>query len=67
MTPPVTPPSSSTLTATYYVSPSGGGDCKSKTSPCQIANVWSIVKPGETVGMLDGKYVGAKSMITPPS
>lgn len=35
--------------ATYYASPSGGGNGISPSSPFQIADFWSKAKPGDTL------------------
>ena len=52
--------------ANYYASPTGGGDGCSPSRPFRIADFWRIAKPGHTLLLLDGKYTGAESMITPP-
>jgi len=53
--------------ATYYASPTGGGDGRSEASPFQIAEFWGLAKPGDTLLLLDGRYTGAESMISPPA
>lgn len=50
---------------TYYASPTGGGD-GTQNNPFQIKDFWKVAKPGDTLGLLDGKYKGASSMINPP-
>ena len=52
--------------ALYYASANGAGDGKSSTSPFRIADFWKVAKPGDTLLLLDGHYVGASSMINPP-
>jgi len=51
---------------TYYASPDGGGDGINLSSPFQIANFWSVARPGYTLCLLSGRYTGQQSMITPP-
>ncbi len=50
----------------YFASPLGTGDGSSEKSPFKIADFWKVAKPGDTLGLLDGKYTGAISMINPP-
>lgn len=52
--------------ATYFASPTGGGDGRAKSSPFQVADFWQYAKPGDTLLLLDGKYTGRDSMIDPP-
>jgi len=54
------------LAETYYASPGGGGDGSSPEKPFVIARFWGRAKPGDTLVLLDGTYVGAESMINPP-
>ncbi|WP_447979330.1 hypothetical protein [Candidatus Nitrospira bockiana] len=53
-------------TCTHYASPSGSGNGASASSPFKIANFWPLAGPGKTLCLLDGKYTGDQSMITPP-
>ncbi|MCG8514199.1 MAG: hypothetical protein MI740_08660 [Halanaerobiales bacterium] len=55
-----------TFAATYYASPSGGYDGQTKSRPFQIADFWEVAKPGDTLILLDGRYIGWRSMIVPP-
>jgi hypothetical protein len=52
--------------ATYYASPTGGGDGRSETTPFLVGQFWEIAEPGDTLLMLDGRYAGDGSMINPP-
>ena len=52
---------------THYASPTGTGSGLSVSQPFKIANFWAVAKPGDTLCLLDGRYTGAESMITPPS
>jgi hypothetical protein len=52
--------------ATYYASPTGGGDGRSRATPIRIADFWPAARPGDTLLLLDGKYTGPDSMIDPP-
>ncbi len=54
------------FTYNYFASPSGTGDGKSEKSPFKISDFWEVAKPGDTLGLLDGKYNGSNSMINPP-
>ena len=49
----------------YYASPGGDGDGRSPSGPFQIADFWPLAEPGDTLLLLDGKYTGVDSMITP--
>lgn len=51
--------------ATYYASPSGGGNGSSPSMPFQIEDFWSVAKPGDTLILLDGTFTGSRSMINP--
>ncbi len=57
---------SATWAATYYASPTGGGDGSSPTSSFQISDFWSVASRGDTLYLLNGTYTGADSMIDPP-
>jgi hypothetical protein len=58
---------STTLQAgTYYASPTGNGDGRFASHPFQIKDFWSVAKQGDVLLLLDGKYTGENSMITPP-
>jgi len=50
--------------ATYYASPGGSGDGRTERRPFQVADFWQQAKPGDTL-LLDGRYRGGASMITP--
>jgi hypothetical protein len=54
---------------TFYAAPTraGMGDCSSASNPCLIADWWSKAVSGTTLLLLPGHYVGAASMIAPPS
>ena len=43
-------------TTTYYASPIGAGNGKSKETPCSISSFWSVAQPGFTLYLLDGEY-----------
>jgi hypothetical protein len=59
--------SASASDCNYYASPNGSGDGLSQSSPFQIADFWSVAKPGDTLCLLDGVYRGDDSMIDPPT
>src|ERR1700730_3803124 len=50
----------------YFASPSGKGDGSSPANAFRIATFWKSARPGMTLCLLDGKYVGVDSMISPP-
>ncbi|MCB9094370.1 MAG: hypothetical protein H6621_04795 [Halobacteriovoraceae bacterium] len=52
--------------AMYYASPEGSGDGKTLKTPFKISKFWNLAKPGDTLCLLDGRYTGSDSMITPP-
>ena len=54
------------LGSVYYASPAGAGDGSSIDSPFRISDFWGYAQPGDTLCLLDGRYTGAESMITPP-
>jgi hypothetical protein len=58
--------SSAASTCTHYASPTGSGSGVSASQPFQIADFWSVAKPGYTLCLLDGQYTGSASMIKPP-
>ena len=60
--PPVNPPGN---LGGYFASPNGTGN-GTASSPFRISNFWSVAKPGDTLNLMDGRYTGAASMITPP-
>ena len=49
----------------YYASPTGTGN-GTFASPFRIADFWKVAKAGDTLNLLDGRYTGVSSMITPP-
>ncbi len=51
---------------TYYASPRGQGNGSSPERPFVIARFWNRAQPGDTLVLLDGTYLGAESMVTPP-
>jgi len=51
---------------THYASPTGTGSGVSAAQPFKITNFWPLAKPGYTLCLLDGQYVGSASMINPP-
>ena len=53
-------------TCNYYASPVGSGNGVSPSTPFRIKDFWSVVKPGQTLCLLDGVYNGSHSMIFPP-
>ncbi len=59
-------PSHAASTCTHYASPTGAGDGTSATQPFRIVRFWSVAKPGHTLCLLDGQYIGSGSMINPP-
>jgi hypothetical protein len=52
--------------AEYYASPDGGGNGRSASAPFSVEKFWSVARPGATLWLLDGRYRGAASMISPP-
>jgi hypothetical protein len=50
---------------THYASPSGTGNGLSLSSPFLVSKFWLVAKPGKTLCLLDGEYVGFYSMIQP--
>ena len=52
---------------TYYASPIGTGDGSSPSKAFKIVDFWSVAKPGYVLCLLDGKYTGSRSMISPPA
>src|SRR5262249_48941028 len=44
----------------------GTGSGVSAAQPFKITNFWPLAKPGYTLCLLDGQYVGSASMINPP-
>jgi len=52
--------------ATYYASPTGGGDGSSAEQPFTVARFWAKAQPGDTLLLLDGRYTGPEGMILPP-
>ena len=50
----------------YYASPDGGGDGDYEDSPFVINDFWSVVRPGDTLCLVDGVFRGTDSMIHPP-
>jgi len=52
---------------TYFASPLGGGHGKSIESPFRISDFWMVAKPSDILLLLDGRYTGNNSMITPPN
>jgi hypothetical protein len=54
------------IACNYYASPTGSGNGLSRLSPFKISNFWSVAKPGTTLCLIDGTYIGGSSMITPP-
>jgi hypothetical protein len=59
--------SRASATTEYYASPKGGGSGLSEQDPFQIADAWSVIRPGDTLWLLDGVYTGDNSMIRPPA
>ncbi len=56
----------SAASCSHYAAPNGTGDGLSSSQPFKIANFWSVAKPGHTLCLLDGQYIGSGSMINPP-
>ena len=52
--------------ATYYASPEGGGDGRSRAAPFLVSEFWEAAQPGDELLLLDGRYTGGESMIDPP-
>ena len=51
----------------YYAIPNGAGGSGSAIYPFRIADAWSVIRPGDTLWLLDGVYTGSNSMIHPPA
>jgi hypothetical protein len=50
----------------YYASPAGTGNGLSPSKPFKIVDFWTVAKSGQTLCLLDGRYIGSDSMIFPP-
>jgi hypothetical protein len=50
----------------YYASPNGAGNGLTQASPFKISNFWAVAGPGKTLCLLNGVYMSAESMLTPP-
>jgi hypothetical protein len=48
----------------YFASPNGTGN-GTFSSPFRISDFWAVAGPGVSLGLLDGTYTGANSMIVP--
>jgi len=51
---------------TYHASPTGDGDGRSPAGAFTVADFWKVARPGDTLVLVDGRYTGAASMLTPP-
>jgi hypothetical protein len=49
----------------YYAAPGGTGNGTSPSTPFRVSNFWAVARPGLTLCLLDGVYMGPQSMITP--
>ena len=58
--------SSAVSECTHYASPTGFGSGVSPAQSFKIADFWARAKPGYTLCLLDGQYIGRPSMINPP-
>lgn len=55
------------FSATYYASPTGGGNGSSQSSPFKMSNFLSVSQPGDTLFLLNGVYTDSQSMLNPTS